>query len=421
MRRPLRHAKRARIIVCTLVFACVVNATVGCNPEAVGGHRLRTTIDTLGDTVLVTNHEGALWGAGSPVEIDSVDILRQSDALVRPGHMAPWGDRGLLIADGPTIHVIGRDGTSKGAFGRRGDGPGEFQEIGGLFAWDADSILVWDSRQKRLTWLGRDGAYMHSIFLPPPLPWVTSFSSQLLPFENGVLLTYYPPLRPEVPLELAVIWQSFEGDSSHVVARVAQESLIEVGRQVVPKTVFSSQALFAVSTDGRVAYTKGVEYCIAVRDLMNQAYSKICRDYERAAVTRALRAPDYTRLRSVEGFTERSEGFHRRRLRLQHFPDVKNSIDKMIFDTDGRLWIRTVDASAIYDPLLMFWYAELRPAKFSWDVIDRGGRRVGEVHLDGRFEPLLIDWPDIYGVYELPSGERVIGHVHLPPNLGTNE
>ena len=58
---------------------------------------------------------------------------------------------GVLVADRGAIREYGEDGTYVRTWGGRGEGPGEFNSIGGLHRWGADSVVVWDPRLLRLT------------------------------------------------------------------------------------------------------------------------------------------------------------------------------------------------------------------------------------------------------------------------------
>lgn len=115
-------------------------------------------------------------------------------------------------------------------------------------------------------------------------------------------------------------------------------------------------------------------------------------------------------LREISGFSESSEAFLKQRLQAQEFPELLNSIDVLRFDTVGRLWVRVVNDDYRFDEMLMRRYSELRPEFFSWDVFDKSGRRLAEVHIDGRFEPLLIMESSMVGALELATGEIVVGY-----------
>lgn len=60
-------------------------------------------------------------------------------------------DGGILVADQALLREYGENGAYIRTWGGRGEGPGEFSFIGGLHGWGADSVVVWDRWQLRLT------------------------------------------------------------------------------------------------------------------------------------------------------------------------------------------------------------------------------------------------------------------------------
>ena len=58
---------------------------------------------------------------------------------------------GILVADQGSLREYDRNGTHVREWGGRGEGPGEFSFIGGLHRWGADSVVVWDRWQLRVT------------------------------------------------------------------------------------------------------------------------------------------------------------------------------------------------------------------------------------------------------------------------------
>lgn len=76
-----------------------------------------------------------------------------------------WPQSGRILPDGAalvgefregTIYRIGPDGSVMGTWGRKGEGPGEFQTIDAML-FRGDSILVSDARLQRITILSADG------------------------------------------------------------------------------------------------------------------------------------------------------------------------------------------------------------------------------------------------------------------------
>ncbi len=62
-------------------------------------------------------------------------------------------------------------GTFLGAFGREGQGPGEFGQLAWVRPFRVDSIFTWDQRGRRVSVFDRDGNFARSLTFPmPPRP-----------------------------------------------------------------------------------------------------------------------------------------------------------------------------------------------------------------------------------------------------------
>lgn len=80
-------------------------------------------------------------------------------------------EEGLVVADlmAAEIRFFSGDGTRKRSFGRRGEGPGEFQRIQKLGAV-TDSVWVFDRGAQRITWLSDSSGAGELVHLVPPRP-----------------------------------------------------------------------------------------------------------------------------------------------------------------------------------------------------------------------------------------------------------
>lgn len=80
------------------------------------------------------------------------------DSISSPGVFAERPGGGFLLADEhlPRVRSYGEDGRLEAAFGRFGQGPFEFQRVTGVTAMSSGRVVVFDSRQNRLTYLTRE-------------------------------------------------------------------------------------------------------------------------------------------------------------------------------------------------------------------------------------------------------------------------
>jgi hypothetical protein len=69
----------------------------------------------------------------------------------------------VLNAGTQEVRFFGDDGQHLTTVGRRGEGPGEFVSPLGLWRLPGDSLLTWDTRTRRLTVLGPDGALARTV------------------------------------------------------------------------------------------------------------------------------------------------------------------------------------------------------------------------------------------------------------------
>ncbi|WP_405282828.1 hypothetical protein V3331_13280 [Gaopeijia maritima] len=81
------------------------------------------------------------------------------------GPMFTWPQSGRILPDGGaligefsegTIYRIAPDGSVAATWGRKGEGPGEYQAFDAILL-HGDSILVSDGRLRRITWLSSEG------------------------------------------------------------------------------------------------------------------------------------------------------------------------------------------------------------------------------------------------------------------------
>jgi hypothetical protein len=153
---------------------------------------------------------------------------------------------------------------------------------------------------------------------------------------------------------------------------------------------------------------------VDVETVGSEKVTRLCREWERVAVTRDVRDPD------IEELAERYDIGHQDRaifaalITEQEVSDFRPSYDDLMFDDSGRLWVRTITPEGQdVHPHLAFLVPELAPTHRHWDVFDADGRLLWTVRFPSRFDPRVVDDDIVYGFYELPSGEIVIGEAEL--------
>jgi hypothetical protein len=115
---------------------------------------------------------GAAWTVASQpaLSIGSLDGPAETQ-LGRVTGVVRLRDGTIVVADdaAPALRFFDRDGRHLRSVGRRGSGPGEFEQIGGLWRFAGDSLAVWDLRQSRLSIFSPAGELVRTA-LPRPGP-----------------------------------------------------------------------------------------------------------------------------------------------------------------------------------------------------------------------------------------------------------
>src|SRR5687768_3205668 len=163
----------ASVLACATLLACS-----SCDRSAESTPT--TAMDTIGDTIRVrTMHEAAPVLTLVPeVRIGDVEGSEETQ-LARVGALVEGPGGGIYVWDARRTDLRLFDAT--GAFvrtiGRRGQGPGEYQDANGIASLSNGDVAVWDAQSARFTVFAPDGAVRTSwrwqssmIFAPHRLP-----------------------------------------------------------------------------------------------------------------------------------------------------------------------------------------------------------------------------------------------------------
>ncbi len=372
--------------------------------------------DTLlvGDTVVVTTRAGSVAGGDSVLDLGPVRTVWQSDSLGRVGFMARFADGTLAVAERDRIHLV--TGGQARTIGRHGDGPGEFRVISGLML-AGDTLVAWDAGQRRLSWLGRDGAVHASAPVTPPGSVANSEPTAGL-HDGRLLLAGRGLIAVGVPMRVVVVEVSLDTGDSSVVAGVAGETYVDVGgRGLAMSDLFGPHGVAAIGPGGRVAIGDRVDYCVLLARPA-AAPRRACREWERVPVTDAVRHLDFEALSARVGMDQRARDVLGRLLSETGMGDRRHSWDKLRWGDDGRLWVRVVDSAQADVHPFFLRFAETRPAAFRWDVLSPDGRLELQVRVPSGFDPLVFTADSAFGTLELDTGEIVVAAAALPPVPG---
>lgn len=129
-------------------------------------------VDTVGDTVVVTTLAGQEWpSTGTLVPEVTIGKLEGEDVYllgsVRGLAVSPAGDIYMVDTQVPVVRRYGPDGTHLLDIGRKGGGPGEYQNPDGGLAFLPDGrLVVRDPGKAKLLVFSPDGADLAEWTLP---------------------------------------------------------------------------------------------------------------------------------------------------------------------------------------------------------------------------------------------------------------
>lgn len=137
--------------------------TPGCPGDAGGGGKVSTR-DSAG--ISIVENSGPSWPANqgwTVVDSPIVDI-GDVDRVVGPVRL---NDGRIALGNGGTheVRVYDAKGALLKSSGRTGSGPGEFQNLVGIWAGPGDSIMVSDVLLRRQSILDREGTFARSLSL----------------------------------------------------------------------------------------------------------------------------------------------------------------------------------------------------------------------------------------------------------------
>lgn len=162
----------------TVVLGAATLALIaGCPGDAGGGWKVSTR-DSAG--ISIVENTGPAWQTDrgwAVVDTPLVDI-GNVDRVVGPVRLS---DGRLAIANAGTseVRIYDAKGPLVKSSGRAGSGPGEYQNLVGIWAGPADSVMVSDILVRRLTVLDREGAVGRSLSLGGTVGGFTSINGSV--------------------------------------------------------------------------------------------------------------------------------------------------------------------------------------------------------------------------------------------------
>lgn len=387
----------------TAVVAVMAACGTGDNT---GQAELTITQQVRGDTVIVTSE-----GDPEVTTIDEVEILWRDAELYAPNSIHLAGDL-LIIRDWMQLHLLRVTGEHVATVGKSGRGPGEFSNVGSIGAW-LDTIVVYDNGIGRLTYYDSTGRLLGDRPFRPRGG--LSSTEPMRAWREGVLAVVGIDAsvgRWSTTVRHELRWYDLEADTFAALRRwdiPEDQRSAELGEGVFGnRQTFGPERVMTTGQGPNVAVGNRVDHCIAVHSPQVSRVRHVCRTRQRIPVGPAAHNPDLSQ------FGEISKRFFRGRTIADSLP----SYHLFRFAEDGSLWVWTMSAElANVHPTILASHPELGPTHHEWDVFDPQGRLVRTFRLPKAFHlhAGVMTAEHAYGLYELDTGELVIGAIALPP------
>jgi sugar lactone lactonase YvrE len=218
------------------------------------------------------------------------------------------------------IRVFGPDGTLVRAFGRAGQGPGEFSGPGGILAAPDGTIVVTDLLNRRLSYFGRQGEHLRDASFG-------AFNLAGLVVDGRSNLYIINSVREEKHTwELLMLTPDMQ-----LVRKIHTLSF-----DVKPRTVnlISYRLFYDLAGEDRIAWMDSTDYPIQVVDASGKKVMKIFKNRDPRKFTASDR-DSFIKNRFPKGAPAGIE---------LEFPDFYPAASAFLTDEKGRIYVRTYEA-----------------------------------------------------------------------------
>ncbi|NIN72091.1 MAG: hypothetical protein GTO46_09275 [Gemmatimonadetes bacterium] len=398
---PGRHGATS---ACTALL--VTLAACGGEGAGSGGAVIR---DSAG--IQIVENTAPSWAEGEGWELSKTPVLSIGELEGDPRYQLyeaydarRLSDGRIVVANAGSSELRFYDGKGKfkGAAGRKGGGPGEFQGLADVWVLADDSLLAYDARNDRISFFDPSGGFVRSFQLQT-LTGGKSSPSLVAPFADGSLLIrartmFFSPhtegglrrdsilyLRcdPEGALIDSMGW--FPGPEWYVKS--------EQGSMTASTRAFGRAPVAAAFADAFYFGASDI-YEIARYDASGELQRLIRKTQQNVSVT----AEDIERWK-VEHFREEDENtriFWERMFADMPFPETMPAYERLIVDDEGSLWVEEYRRPGDEQP--------------RWTVFDPQGVLLGEVETPPGLQVYQIGSDFVLGRW---TDELDVEHVQL--------
>ncbi len=296
-----------------------------------------STVEVIDGIEYIHNTETPLYPERKVVFEEESTIRSEDDEgkiiLFRPGWHLIDDEGYVYICDlqDLQIKVFDPDGLLVRTIGQKGEGPGEFQNIGEIALLPDGRLLVLDWEGNRISLFGKEGEFIDSHKF-------RNWSYDFYVATNTFYARDENIFGPET--QLYVKAYDLSGNELFSYGKFVSHHSLQIdegGRRFsispLPFDVYS--ILAGDQKNARLYHCLNDKYLIEVYDNNGKLFRKIDRPYKRIPVSGKDRE-DY--LDGIRGISESDRALVDKNLEM---PSVKNITDSMIVDDLGNLWVET--------------------------------------------------------------------------------
>jgi len=155
--------RSTELVLLSIGFTGLLNLGCSSGGQGSGGSDWVAAYDTIGDTIVVRTLSGSIWrDTAQLVPEVSIGVFDGPEEYIFGDvvSLAQGPDGTIYVMDRqvPALRVYNADGTYRTTFGRKGEGPGEYQEPdGGLNVLSDGRIVLRDPSNARIQVYSPDG------------------------------------------------------------------------------------------------------------------------------------------------------------------------------------------------------------------------------------------------------------------------
>jgi len=246
------------------------------------------------------------------------------------------------------IQKFDKNGSYLHTIGRRGQGPGEFEQPMSLFIDVKDRIYVYDSFRRYLHVFENDGKFKETIRLTRSLSFGLGIS------EKGNILSQISVYSPEEST-IDVVLMDAKGKVIKRIVSYPFETPPMIKKRILGNQ-YSHRLHFYPALDGSGVYGHSSEYKLHVLNTSGEARFIIEKDERPEPITQKDKSGLIDRYLEIQEKSDRKEKLTRNEVKKAYiFPEFKPFFSGIVLDNEGRIYVERFklynpeDRSRVYD------------------------------------------------------------------------